>query len=65
MAEDIKKTDKKFGMVSIPLHEYEELRAQGRMITDPDLINVIDKIDELLRVLKKELIEVQYTKHDE
>ena len=53
MAEDIKKTDKKFGMVSIPLHEYEELRAQGKMITDPDLINVIDKIDELLRVLKK------------
>ena len=44
MTEDIKKTDKKFGMVSIPLNEYEELRAQGRMITDPDLINVIDKI---------------------
>ena len=49
------KKDKKFGMVSIPLAEYEELRAQGRMITDPDLINVIDKIDELLRVLKKRI----------
>ena len=53
MTEDIKKTDKKFGMVSIPLNEYEELRAQGRMITDPDLIKVIDKIHEILRVLNK------------
>ena len=30
MEQDNKK-DKKFGMVSIPLHEYEDLRAQGRM----------------------------------
>ena len=52
---ELDKKDKKFGMVSIPLAEYEELRVQGRMITDPDLINVIDKMDELLQVLKKRI----------
>ena len=42
-------------MVSIPLTEYEALRIQTKMITDPDLINVIDKMEELLRVLKRRI----------
>jgi len=42
-------------MVSIPLTEYEALRTPTKMITDPDLINVIDKMEELLRVLKRRI----------
>jgi hypothetical protein len=45
----------KSGMVHISIDEYEELRAGSKMITDTDLINVIDKIDELLRVLKRRI----------
>jgi hypothetical protein len=43
----------KSGMVHISIDEYEELRAGSKMITDTDLINVIDKIDELLQSIKK------------
>ena len=42
-------------MVRISIKEYDELRLQQKMITDPDLIAVIDKMDELLRVLKRRI----------
>tara|TARA_A100001011_G_scaffold390768_1_gene474886 strand:+ start:63 stop:278 length:216 start_codon:yes stop_codon:yes gene_type:complete len=42
-------------MVHISLTEYEELKKQSKMITDPDLISVIDKLDELLRVLRRRI----------
>ena len=30
-------------MVTIPLREYDKLKAQGQYITDPSLISIIDK----------------------
>ena len=42
-------------MVRISIKEYDALRQQQKMITDPDLIAVIDKMDELLRVLKRRI----------
>ena len=46
------------------LTEYEAPRTQTKMITDPDLINVIDKMEELLRVLKEGLIELTFIGQD-
>ena len=42
-------------MVRISIKEYDSLRQQQKMIVDPDLIAVIDKMDELLRVLKRRI----------
>ena len=42
-------------MVTIPLKEYDKLKEQKNYITDPSLIAVIDKMDELLRVLKRRI----------
>jgi len=43
-------------MVTIPLKEYDKLKEQGQYITDPSLINIIDKIEELTRALRKHII---------
>ena len=43
-------------MVTIPLKEYDELKEQGKYITDPSLISVIDKIEELTRALRKHIV---------
>ena len=43
-------------MVTIPLREYDKLKNQGNYITDPSLISVIDKIEELVRALRKHII---------
>ena len=43
-------------MVTIPLREYDKLKEQGKYITDPSLISVIDKIEELTRALRKHII---------
>ena len=43
-------------MVTIPLKEYDKLKEQGKYITDPSLISVIDKIEELTRALRKHII---------
>ena len=42
--------------VTIPLKEYDELKKQGNYITDPSLIAVIDKIEELTRALRKHIV---------
>ena len=42
-------------MVTIPLKEYDKLKQQGQ-ITDPSLISIIDKIEELTRALRKHII---------
>ena len=43
-------------MVTIPLKEYDKLKEQGQYITDPSLINIIDKIEELTRALRKHIV---------
>ena len=42
-------------MVPIPLKEYDRLKDQGKYITDQGLISVIDKIEELVRALRKHI----------
>ena len=34
--------------VTIPLIEYDKLKNQGNYITDPSLISIIDKLEELV-----------------
>ena len=43
-------------MVTIPLKEYDKLKEQANYITDPSLISVIDKIEELVRALRKHIV---------
>ena len=43
-------------MVTIPLREYDKLKNQGNYFTDPSLISVIDKIEELVRALRKHIV---------
>ena len=43
-------------MVTIPLKEYDKLKEQGNYITDTSLISVIDKIEELVRALRKHIV---------
>ena len=42
--------------VTIPLKEYDKLKQQSSYITDPSLIAVIDKIEELTRALRKHIV---------
>jgi hypothetical protein len=42
--------------VTIPLKEYDNLKEQGKYITDPSLISVIDKLEELVRALRKHIV---------
>ena len=42
--------------VTIPLKEYDELKAQQSSIKDPSLISIIDKIEELIRALRKHIV---------
>ena len=44
------------GKVTIPLKEYDKLREKQKYITDKDMIAVIDKIEELVRALRKHII---------
>ena len=43
-------------MVTIPLREYDKLKEQGKYITDPSLISIIDKLEELTRALRKHIV---------
>ena len=43
-------------MVQISLKEYDKLKEQGKYITDPSLISVIDKLEELVRALRKHIV---------
>ena len=42
--------------VTIPLREYDELKAEQRLIKDKSLIAIIDKVEELVRALRKRII---------
>ncbi len=42
--------------VTIPLKEYDRLKAEQSTITDPSLISIIDKIEELTRALRKHIV---------
>ena len=43
-------------MVTIPLKEYDRLKNQTQYITDPSLISIIDKIEELTRALRRHIV---------
>ena len=43
-------------MVTIPLKKYDKLKEQGQYITDPSLISIIDKIEELTRALRRHIV---------
>ena len=43
-------------MVQISLKEYDKLKEQRNYITDPSLISVIDKLEELVRALRKHIV---------
>ena len=42
--------------VTITLKEYDKLREKQKYITDPSLISIIDKIEELTRALRKHIV---------
>jgi len=43
-------------MVQIPFKEYDKLKERSKYITDRDMISVIDKIEELVRALRKHIV---------
>jgi|TARA_B100001939_G_C16594662_1_gene468384 hypothetical protein len=45
--------------VTIPLKEYDKLREKQKYITDRDMIAVIDKIEELVRALRKHIVRTE------
>ena len=47
-------------MVSIPLKEYDKLKERQKYITDRDMIAVIDKIEELVRALRKHIVRADF-----
>ena len=44
------------GTVTISLKDYDKLRERQSYITDKSLIGIIDKIEELVRALRKHII---------
>ena len=51
-----KSFENKQSTVTIPLKEYDKLKEQKNYITDPSLIAVIDKLEELTRALRKHIV---------
>jgi len=47
-------------MVTIPLKEYDKLKERQKYITDRDMISVIDKIEELVRALRKHIVRADF-----
>ena len=45
-----------FPMVQISIKEYDKLKERSKYITDRDMISVIDKIEELVRALRKHIV---------
>ena len=43
-------------MVQISIREYDKLKESSSYITDKNLISVIDKIEELVRALRKHIV---------
>ena len=48
------------GSVTITIKEYEKLRERQSYITDKSLIAVIDKIEELVRALRKHIVRAEF-----
>ena len=46
-------------MVTIPLKEYDRLKEKQKYITDRDMIAVVDKIEELVRALRKHIVRTE------
>ena len=46
-------------MVQISLKEYDKLKERGKYITDKDMIACIDKIEELVRALRKHIVRTE------
>jgi hypothetical protein len=46
-------------MVQISIKEYDKLRERGKYITDKDMIACIDKIEELVRALRKHIVRTE------
>ena len=61
---DDKDVDKSFeneqSTVTIPLREYDKLKQKQHYITDKDMIAVIDKIEELVRALRKHIVRADF-----
>lgn len=61
---DDKDVDKSFeneqSTVTIPLREYDKLKEKQHYITDKDMISVIDKIEELVRALRKHIVRADF-----
>jgi hypothetical protein len=45
--------------VTLTLKEYDKLRERQKYITDRDMINCIDKIEELVRSLRKHILRTE------
>ena len=43
-------------MVQISIKEYDKLKERSKYSTDRDMISVIDKIEELVRALRKHIV---------
>ena len=46
-------------MVQISLKEYDKLKEKQHYITDKDLISCIDKIEELVRAVRKHIVRTE------
>ena len=46
--------------VTILLKEYDKLKERQKYITDRDMIAVIDKIEELVRALRKHIVRADF-----
>ena len=61
---DDRSVDKTFeneqSTVTIPLKEYDKLREKQKYITDKDMISVVDKIEELVRALRKHIVRSEF-----
>tara|TARA_R110001592_G_scaffold55511_3_gene169547 strand:+ start:901 stop:1110 length:210 start_codon:yes stop_codon:yes gene_type:complete len=57
---DTHEADKTFeneqSTVTLTIKEYDKLREKQKYITDRDMISVIDKIEELVRALRKHIV---------
>ena len=47
-------------MVQISIKEYDKLKERSKYITDRDLIGCIDKIEELVRALRKHIVRTDF-----
>jgi len=54
--DDDKSFENEGSTVTIPLKEYDKLREKQKYITDKDMIAVVDKIEELVRALRKHIV---------